>query len=554
MDTKDYLNGKANDAYTYFGPVKKDKGYIFRIAMPGADKVEIIGDFNDWKASKMRGYSTGIFSTSIKNAKTNDRYQFIIIDKNGNQKKIIDPFSKQIIVEENCSVVSDEIYKFKNKKIKTDKLNIYEVHLGSFLKDNDGNIKDALDKLIAYVKDQNFTHIKFMPISEYKNYKSMGFASIGLFAFSKRYGSAVEFKNFIDKCHKEKIGVILDLDLGHFDADPYYLNALDDFYIYDYDDIKYSYYGDMNFDPDKNFTKSYLKSLVNFWLKEFNLDGLMFTNIENMIYWQGDESRGENESWILLINELINEIHKNKALALASFNGDYELNLNFDYLLDYSLRPLLRTLQRPPLERDCYKKQISKIISKDNSNKILGFNYLDSFLDEASLTTKLYGSGEKYRQYKTILTFLYTLNSKKLLFNGNEIGYEKTFSVYEKIDLDHISQDQDYVNSYYKDISKLHLDREELSHSDSKTSILDVGGYSLYAFIREYKGSKLLVLGNLTDIDYRINSPYDLEELINSSDLKYGGSGNINGKINKNEKILIEPFGSAVFKIKNDEN
>lgn len=543
MDTKDYLNGKANDAYSYFGPVKKTKGYMFRICHPHAKKVEIIGDFNDWQPKKMRGYASGVFTVTIKEAKKGDRYQFLITDANDEVRKIVDPFAQEIIVEEKCSVVSDNSYKFKNKKLKTDKLNIYEVYMGSFLHNNP-------DDLIKYAKEQNFTHIKFMPVSEYINYKSMGFTSSGLFAYSKRYGSSLDFKKFIDKCHKENLGVLIDLDLAHFDCDPYYLKSLEEYFAYDYDDIKYSYYGDMNFDPTKDFTKSYLKSAVNFWLKEFNLDGIMLTNVENMIYWQGDEARGENDKWIDLLGDLIEEIHKNKALALASFNGIYKYDFDFDYCIDYSLRPIIRSMQDLPYKRDSYKKEINTLIGSDNSKKILGFNYIDSFLDEASLFMKINGSNDKYKQYKAMLTLLYSLNSKKLLFNGDEIGSEQIFSIYDKVDLENLGEGQVFVNDYYKDISKLYLEKEELNHVDSTTKLLDVEGYSLYAFIRSYKEKKLLVIMNFTDIDYEIKSPYDLVELINSSDLKYGGKGNINGKINQNETIFIEDFGACVFEIK----
>ena len=491
----------------------------------------------------MRGYASGIFTVTIKEAKKGDRYQFLITDANDEVIKIVDPFAQEIIVEEKCSVVSDNSYKFKNKKVKTDKLNIYEVYMGSFLHNNP-------DDLIKYAKEQNFTHIKFMPVSEYINYKSMGFTSSGLFAYSKRYGSSLDFKKFIDKCHKEKLGVLIDLDLAHFDCDSYYIKSLEEYFAYDYDDIRYSYYGDMNFDPTKDFTKSYLKSAVNFWLKEFNLDGIMLTNVENMIYWQGDEARGENDKWIDLLSDLIEEIHQNKALALASFNGIYKYDLDFDYCIDYSLRPIIRSMQDLPYKRDSYKKEINTLIGSDNSKKILGFNYIDSFLDEASLFMKINGSNDKYKQYKAMLTLLYSLNSKKLLFNGDEIGSDQTFSVYDHIDLDELSEDQVYLNDFYKDISKLYLEKEELNHVDSTTKLLDVEGYSLYAFIREYKEKKLLVIINFTDIDYEIKSPYDLVELINFSDLKYGGKGNINGKINQNETIFIEDFGACVFEIK----
>lgn len=550
MDTREYLQGLSSDGYKFFGSHKKDKGYIFRLLAPNAKEVHIIGDFNDWQESKLRSYSTGVFSITIKNAKVNDRYQYVITDKNGKKCKKIDPFSRKILINENSSVLTDDTYKFNNKKAKISPTNIYQVHLGSLFKDNSKNKNQILDDLLEHAIANNFTYIKFLPVTEYKNYKSYGFNSIGLFAFTSRYGESKDFKKFIDDCHKNKIGVILDLDFSQFDPDSYYLNDFDGtrLYNYDYDDINYTYHNTINFDPEKNLTKSYLKSCISFWINEFNVDGIALSNIDSMIFWQGDFSRGVNNKFMDLISELIDLIHANKSLALASFNGNYDFDLGFDYVYDYSLRPLIRINQKQPFERNYYKKDIGKIINANNSNKILGFSYIDSFLDEASLAMKMFGS-EKSKQMKTIFTLFYSLNSSKMLFMGDEILSNQTFSVYEDIDFYETDKNQSAFNKFYKDLSKIYLNYKALNDCKSITKILDIEGYSLCAFVREFEDEKLLVIINLTDIDYSIKSPYKIKELINSEDISYEGSGNINGNIEKNEKIYLSPYGSAIFKI-----
>lgn len=545
MDTKSFLKGRSTNAYTFFGNHKKNQGYIFRVYAPNASKVEIIGDFNDWQGQNLRRYSSGVFSTSIKSAKENDRYQYKIYDQYGTEIKKIDPFARRISLDENCALVGDCEYIFKNKKVKTKVKNIYQVHLGSLFKDEEF----SFDKLINHCKSNNFDWISFLPLAEYENYKSYGYKNLSLFAFSQRYGQADKFKEFIDLAHKNNIGVIAELDIYEFDNNKFSLDNFDgsNIFGYDYDDIKYNYYGGVNFDPSENISKSYLLSVINYWLNEFNLDGIMLANIENAIYWQGDKNRGLNENWILLLKDIIDLIHKNDAYVLASFNGVYDIDLNFDYIYDLSFREILRIMQKVPYDRDNYKNIVQKLIMADNSNKILGFSYVDSYLDEASLAMKMYGE-DKISQLKSLFTLLYSLNSSKILFMGDELADFETFSVFKPKNINSDNKHNQAFNKFYNDLVNLY--KSEFYFSQSKTKLLDIGGYSIFSFIREFENKKYLVIINLTDIEYKIKSPFDLEETINSENLDYGGNGNINGTTNKGDFINIMPFASAIFKIK----
>lgn len=547
MDSKLFIKGKASDAYNFFGNHSKEKGYIFRVFAKEAVKVEIIGDFNDWQGQNLRKYSSGVFSTTIKNAREDDRYQYIITSKNGVKTKKIDPFAQKVSLEENSSLVGGDSYKFNNKKTKKTPNNIYQVHLGSLLKDKEF----TFDKLIDHCIKNNFDYISFMPLTEYKNYKSYGYKTSNFFAFSTRYKDSKEFKNFVDKAHAKNIGILAELDLYEFDESSYFLENFDgtSLYNYDYDDIKYNYYGAMNFDPSKNSSRSFLLSVVNFWLKEYNLDGIVLANIENAIYWQGQKDRGINKEWISLISKIIEIIHKNKALALASYNGICDLDFDLDYIYDLSFRQILRIMQKSPFERNNYRVNIQNLIINDTSKKILGFSFVDSFLDEASLAMKIYGN-EKISQLKTLMTFLYSIDSSKMIFMGDELASFDTFSVFEKTTLDTTTNESKVFNKYFKSLTNLYKNENALSNKDSSSKLLDLEGYSIYGFIRECKNDKLLVLINFTDLEYKIKSPYNLEELINTEDLIYDGNGNINGKVNKNDFIKIMPFGSAIFRIK----
>lgn len=552
MNTREYLEGKSSDGYKFFGPHKrKSSDYIFRVLAPGANNVFISGDFNDWEKTPLRKYSTGVFSVSISEANDNDRYQYFIEDSEGKLYKKLDPYSKKINLDEEVSVLESTAYKFKYKKVSTKPKNIYQIHLGSLFRDKKDK-KKVYEKIVEHLKENNFTHVQVMPISEYKNYKQMGYSSLGLFAFSERYGSLDDFKYFIDLLHKSKIGIIAEIDIAEFDSDFLCLDKFDgnNLYNYDYENIKFNYYGSINFDPSKDLVKSYLFSLVNYYLNELRIDGIFFASIENMIYWQAEKNRGVNEAWLELIRDINSLIKKNNSFALAGFNGVYEdYDLGFDLVFDSEFRKLIEVFQKKPMERAHYQKYIRNIINNGNTNKIFGFSYVDSYLNEANVAMKMFSEDRKVDQLKTLYTFLLTLKSSKLIFMGDELADMRTFSIYNNFIIDDVKNKT--FNEYYKDLSKIFLTIKALNEDDSKVKIFDVDGYSIYAYERSYKNERYLVVVNFTDIGYEIPSPYNLEEIINTNDLKYEGTGNINGKIKKGEEISIDAFGSTIFKIIN---
>lgn len=551
MNTRDFLDGKSFDGYKFFGTHKKDKGYIFRVLAPNADKVSIIGDFNDWQKRSMRKYSTGVFSITIDGAKVGDTYQYVISSDNKEFKKI-DPFAKSIIYDEKASQIVDDSYKYKYKSKKLSPQSILQVYLGTLFNNKEKTADEIYRDIIKHAKENSYTSILLMPINEYQNYKSLGYSSLNLFSFSKRYGDIKSFRKFVDECHKEKLQVIVELDISEFDPDLCGLSDFDgtDLYNYKYEDIYYNYYEQANFDISGPLSKSYIKSAVDYNLNDYNLDGIYFSSIENSIYWQGDVARGINKNWVDFIKEINDYIVSKGAVSLASFNGIYEMDLGFSYVFDFKTKTLINMLKDEPYKRDYYKNYITDLIKNSDSNGILGFSYVDSYQNEANLAMKIYSDDKKLDQLKTLFLFLFSLKSPKLLFMGDDCGDLRTFSQYQIFNFDDKSDMISGLNDFYRDISKLYLDTDILSHPLSKTELLDVEGYSLYAYKRTYKNKYYLVVVNFTDIDYQIESSFNLDELINTQDLSYSGSGNINGNISKGDTINIEAYSSAIFKIK----
>lgn len=546
MDTRKYLEGKGYDGYKFFGNHKKaNNSYIFRILAPNAKNVYIIGDFNSWIEEKLRKYSTGVFSKTIKNVKEFDKYLYVIENENGKKFYKLDPYAKLIDKENENSIVYDKSYKFSYKYKNKNNLNIYQMSAKNF----DRKIfedEKYMDKFIRYLKENNFTHIDFMPIFANRFKEDFSYGSSYYFSINETYIAIEKIKLFIDLCHKNKLGIIFEIDISSFDPFEKYLNKFDgsNMYNYDYDDILYNYSGLINIDPTKNLAKSFVLSFITYLIKEFNIDGIAIANLENLIFWQGDKSRGYNENWlgfIRNINAYINDLNK---ISIGFYNSiwenDIKENLGFDLIYDRTLAKLIKINQKNPFERANYSYIVKNIIEKDYKNYILGFNYFDSLSEGASLAMKMNSNDKKYEQLKTLFLLVYTLNSHKMIFSSDEFGSLETFNFDKKINIFKQNKSEKDFNEFYKKLSDFYIRNKNLYGNESKIKILEIEGYSLYAFKRIYKNEEYLVIINLTDLEYKIDLPEKIEKVLTSYNENY----------NSKNKLYIPAFGSGIFKIK----
>ena len=546
MDTRKYLEGEGYDGYKFFGNHKKaNNSYIFRILAPNAKNVYIIGDFNLWTEEKLRKYSTGVFSKTIKNVKEFDKYLYVIENENGKKYYKLDPYAKLIDKENENSLVYDKSYKFSYKYKNEKNLNIYQMSAKNF----DGKIfedKKNMDKFIQYLKENNFTHIDFMPIFANRLKEDFAYGSSFYFSINETYIEIEKIKLFIDLCHKNKLGIIFEIDISSFNSSEKYLNKFDgsNMYNYDYDDILYNYSGLINIDPTKNLAKSFILSFVTYLIKEFNIDAIAIVNLENLIFWQGDKSRGYNENWlgfIRNINKYINDLNK---ISIGFYNSIWKNNiredLGFDLIYDRTLAKLIKINQKNPFERANYSYIVKNIIENDYKNYLLGFNYFDSLSEGASLAMKMNSNDKKYDQLKTLFLLVYTLNSNKMIFSSDEFGSLETFNFDKKINIFKQNENEKDFNEFYKKLSDFYIRNKNLYENESKTKILEIEGYSLYAFKRIYKNKEYLVIINLTDLEYKIDLPEKIEKVLTSYNENY----------HSKNKLYIPAFGSGIFKIK----
>lgn len=546
MDTRKYLEGKRYDGYKFFGNHKKaNNSYIFRILAPNAKNVYIMGDFNSWTEEKLRKYSTGVFSKTIKNVNEFDKYLYVIENENGKKYYKLDPYAKLIDKENENSLVYDKSYKFSYKYKNKKNLNIYQMSAKNFDRKIFEDEKN-MDKFIRFLKENNFSHIDFMSIFANRFKEDFSYGSSFYFSINENYIEIEKIKLFIDLCHKNKLGIIFEIDISSFDPFEKYLNKFDgsNMYNYDYDDILYNYSGLINIDPTKNLAKSFILSFVTYLIKEFNIDAIAIANLENLIFWQGDKSRGYNENWlgfIRNINEYINDLNK---ISIGFYNSiwknDLKEDLGFDLIYDRTLAKLIKINQKNPFERANYSYIVKNIIENDYKNYLLGFNYFDNLSERASLAMKMNSNDKKYDQLKTLFLLVYTLNSNKMIFSSDEFGSLETFNFHKKINIFKQNESEEDFNEFYKKLSDFYIRNKNLYENESKTKILEIEGYSLYAFKRIYKNEEYLVIVNLTDLEYKIDLPEKIEKVLTSYNENY----------HSKNKLYIPAFGSGIFKIK----
>ncbi len=292
-----FHEGTNYQAYKMFAPVKGVEncvdGWYFSVWAPNAKAVSVVGDFNNWDAGKtpMTPSDDGIWMTFVPNLKQYDVYKYAVTDKYGKTVFKCDPYGLHFeTAPANASKLYDlSGYRWKDRKWMKDRenynpygspMNIYEMHFGSWRRYDDGNFINytaMADEVIPYVKKMGYTHIEIMPLTEYPFEGSWGYQVTGMFAPTSRYGTPKDLMEFIDRCHRAGIGVILDWVLAHFPRDEHGLSNFDGTPLYEYADPRkgeHKEWGTKIYDFGKNEVKSYLISAAMFWFDIYHIDGI----------------------------------------------------------------------------------------------------------------------------------------------------------------------------------------------------------------------------------------------------------------------------------------
>lgn len=589
---ENYLNGHSSMGADIWGAQKSDDGeFIFRVLAPNADEVYIKGDFTRWQNLPMtQNVEYGYFFIKLK-AKVGDYYKYVV-NHWGNFVEKTDPFAKAMDKEGDfASIITDDSYEFhdqefiENRSKNFDKpLNIYEIHIGSWLRYGDKvNFLDIVDKLVSYVKKMNYTHIEIMPITEYPYYPSWGYQSTGFFATSSRFGSPVDLKKFVDILHQNGIGVILDMVAVHFASDYYGLNHFDGTGMYEsiYTDLKYSEWGSNNFDYSKGHVRSFMKSAFTYWIENFHFDGIRIDAVSYMIHYNGNKNRGvhhDNIYFIKDLNETISKAHPD-VMLIAEDSSDFpnvtkkveDGGLGFDYKWDLGwMNDTLRYFKTDSYNRIDHQQKITfSMFYFYNERFVLPLSHDEVVHLKKAMINKMNGSyEERFKQLKLLYTYQMTHPGKKLNFMGNDIATFDEWNENGSINWDILKFPvHDSFNRFVRELNLLYKSEEAFFAKDFDEDgfvwkVVDDNYNSVFAYERRSGEDRFLVVMNMTNTyknAYPIYYDEDLEfvEVIDSLAESYGGSRweKRNIKIEKGNNLVLElwEYEAVVLKIKTYE-
>ena len=499
-----YLFGQGThyEIYNKMGAhvgVKDGKeGVYFAVWAPAAREVYVIGEFNNWNAYgyDMKKISDGgIYDLFIPGAKAGDMYKFLIISQSGEALYKADPYANQAQLRpETASIVADlSGYEWKDsewvEKKKTENhlkapLSIYECHLGSWKKKDDGTedgfytYRELAPELAKYVTDMGYTHIELMGIAEYPYDGSWGYQVTGYYAPTARYGTPKDFMYFVDYMHEKGIGVILDWVPAHFPKDAHGLANFDGSCVYEYADPRKGEHPDWGtkvFDYSKNEVANFLIANGMFWVDKFHIDGLRVDAVASMLYldygrtegnWvpnkYGDNGNLEAISFLKHFNSMLKKripqaiTIAEEATAWPMVSGDPDngecLGFTFKWNMGW-MHDFLEYMKLDPYFRKFnHSKMTFSLMYAYSENFILVLSHDEVVHLKCSMLGKMPGDREdKFKNLKLAYAYMCGHPGKKLLFMGQEFGQWNEWS--EKRALDwYLLEDESHTE--LKDFTK----------------------------------------------------------------------------------------------------
>ncbi len=599
-----FHTGDSVRAYDFLGAHlvnRNDKsGVVFRVWAPTARSVSVAGDFNNWnnEANYMYNIGYGVWEVFVEGVKEFCTYKYCIESEYGDRLMKADPYAFHAQTRPGqASVVYDiESYswndsewfnKRKENNISSSPMNIYEIHAGSWRKYPDGNFfnyQKLADELIPYLKEMHYTHVQLMPIMEYPYDGSWGFQTTGYYAPTSRYGTPSDFMAFVDKLHGEGIGVILDWVPSNFPTDDFGLARFDGSPLYESNDPKTSKrdsWGTCLFNYARFEVTSFLVSCAMFWLDKYHIDGLRIGALSSMLYLDYGKSEGEWEpnkfggkenldavDFVKRLNTAVHMYHPD-VMMFAEENTSWpklthkieDGGLGFDFkwnmgwmndMLHYmSLNSMWRPFNHDSLTFSFYYAFSEKFL--------LPISHDEVSHGKGSLIKQMPGKyDEQFAGVRAFITYMYAHPGKKLVFMGTEIGQFDEWNHEEAIQWDLLEfEKHKKLRTFFKELNKFYLDCKPLYELDTVWKGFDWIHHddytnSVIAFKRTDKnGDEIVSVCNFQPIrrdEYCIGVPkYGLyDEVFNSDEERFGGSGVVNGNNIKTEVMKIHGFDQGL--------
>ncbi|HLA47870.1 MAG: 1,4-alpha-glucan branching enzyme [Nitrospinae bacterium RIFCSPLOWO2_02_FULL_39_110] len=598
-------------------------GVHFSVWAPNAKRVSVIGDFNRWDGRRhpMRILgNSGIWELFIPGLKEGDIYKFEIKTRHNHLLIKSDPYAFYSEVRPKSASVVWDINKYKwndsewlENRDKTTPLNkplsIYEVHLGSWARKVEENnrfltYREIAHLLVDYIKNTGYTHIELLPIMEHPFDASWGYQVTGYFAPTSRFGTPEDFMYFIDYCHQNNIGVIVDWVPAHFPRDGHSLIQFDGTALYEHEDPKkgaHPDWGTLIFNYGRHEVRNFLTSNVLFWCKKYHLDGLRVDAVASMLYLDYSKRHGE---WVPNTYggrenlEAIDFLKKMNEVIHAEFPGimtiaeestswggvsrpTYLGGLGFTFKWNMGwMHDILDFFSKDPIYRKHHHNNLTfAMLYAFHENFILVLSHDEVVHGKASLLSKMPGDfWQKFANLRLLLSYMYAQPGKKLLFMGGDIGQWNEWNHNRSLDW-HLLQYEPHskLQSFIKDLNHLYRSEPAMREVDFEYSGFEWIDFhdwerSIISFIRWGKDpdNHLVFVFNFTPaprFNYKIGVPSHCfyEEVLNSdSDVYYGSNlGNQGGKWSNQVswqgkpcslKITLPPLSAVVFKPVKDED
>ncbi|MDY3792203.1 MAG: 1,4-alpha-glucan branching protein GlgB [Oscillospiraceae bacterium] len=591
MDMHEFFMGNVFDAYDFFGAHPDDTGTVFRTFAPSAVRVAIIGEWNGWKEEIMQKNGQ-VYSYHSPNAHKGMMYKYVIYSQSG-RKEHCDPYGFAMELRPAFSSIITDLmdYKFtdikwmqKRSKNYDTPMNIYEVHLGSWMKNPDNEngwftYLEIADRLISYVKERGYTHIEFMPLSEHPADCSWGYQNTGFFAPTSRYGTPAQLMELIDKCHNSGIGVIMDFVPVHFAIDDYALAKYDGSCLYEYPNgsVGNSEWGTYNFIHSRREVCCFLQSAANYWLSVYHFDGLRMDAISRAIYWQGDPARGVNGCTVEFLKKMNEGLHKlhPTAMLIAEDSTSFPKitapvqygGLGFDYKWDLGwMNDTFDYFRTPPEERKYHHGKITfSMMYYYNELYLLPVSHDENVHGKATVIQKMWGDYDvKFPQARAFYMYMYSHPGKKLNFMGGEFAQFREWDETREQDWELLKYPlHDSFRRYITDLSKLYDSRPSLYSGEYnpdcfKWIFADESETSVFAYKRCAENETTVIILNLSDKEQKAVIPANdfkqLKELINSDSTIYSGSTPVEPDVriypdNEAESftVTLAPFSGRIF-------
>lgn len=567
------------------------KGTLFATWAPNAERISVVGDFNAWDGRRhpmrVRGGS-GVWELFIPELEPGTLYKFEI--RNRQQGTVLlktDPYGRKFELRPDTAslVVSDRAYDWndgdwmearKNRDWLREPMSVYEVHLGSWRRDGQGgflNYRELAGELVAYVKEQGFSHIELLPITEHPFDGSWGYQTTGYFAPTSRFGAPEDFRYFVDYCHRNGIGVFLDWVPAHFPKDAHGLAWFDGTPLYEHEDPRlgeHRDWGTLIYNYGRNEVRNFLIGSALFWLEEFHLDGLRVDAVASMLYLDYSRDPGEwipnkyggneNLEAIAFLRELNTVTHQQfpGTLIMAeestawpqvtrpTWTGGlgFSMKWNMGWMHD-----TLLYMSKDPVHRHYHHDQLTfGLLYAFTENFILPFSHDEVVHGKGSMLQKMPGDEwQRFANLRLLYTFMFTYPGKKLLFMGCEFGQGTEWNFSKALDW--------YVLEYpfhsglkqlVGDLNRLYRENPALHQYDFEQKGFEWidchdAPQSILSYLRRSTDEFAVMAFNFTPVprqNYRIGVPEPgiYREVFNSDSRHYGGSDVGNGAVTAEAK------------------